>query len=318
MKYRIYAAIVIAATALTACSPTEAEGVVDPVEPSTRVTLLGNGTQDVSVYAFRLKDGSFFYDTLFCGDWTADGRLPVNIANGSYKFLFACGEGGSLTLQPEPLTRQTTWEQALFTLGENPELPGTYLPSDELFLQYPASEASRVYVVGGSNMTVSATLTRAVSQIGINVKRGYYDGTRYVEVPYGGSHSVLDEIDRIELTAHNAGLSVSPGGSAGTATVVSAFRASEQGIVTGEGFASFDGPFVIPPADDADMRLGLKVVPKEGSSMRPATLELTGRAERNKRLDITLWITSANPTIGVEIETAPIEQEQEGDSGIWE
>lgn len=318
MKYRIYAAIVIAATALTACSQTETEGVADPVPAGTQITLLGNNMQDISVYAFRLKDGGFFYDTLFCGGWTSDGRLPVSIANGSYKFLFACGAGGRLSLQPEPLTRQTTWEQALFTLGENPELPGTYLPSDELFLQYPASEADRVYVVGGRNLTVSATLTRAVSQIGITIKRGYHDGARYVEVPYVGSHSVLDEIDRIELTAHNAGLSVRPGGSAGMATVTSTFSSSEQGTVTDDGFASFDGPFVIPPADDADMRLGLKVVPKAGSPMRPATLELTGRAERNRRLDITLWITSANPTIGVEIETAPIGEEQEGDSGIWE
>ena len=66
------------------------------------------------------------------------------------------------------------------------------------------------------------------------------------------------------------------------------------------------------------MTLDLSVVPAEGAALQPVQLHLTGRAERNKRLDITLWITSGYPVVGVEIRTAPIEREQEGDTGIWE
>ena len=55
-----------------------------------------------------------------------------------------------------------------------------------------------------------------------------------------------------------------------------------------------------------------------GSALQPVQLRLTGKAERNKQLEITLWITLDYPVIGVEIQTAPITEEQDGDTGIWE
>ncbi len=65
-----------------------------------------------------------------------------------------------------------------FALRENAEAPGTCCPADELFLQYPASDADAIHTVGGADLTVAATLRRAVCRIEVSVKRGYHDGTR--------------------------------------------------------------------------------------------------------------------------------------------
>lgn len=318
MNYRKYTAIVLAAAALAACSEPERETDTAPAAGMTRVTLQREGSQEVSVYAFRRQGGAFLYDTLYREGWKADGTLSVRMANGSYKFLFVSGSGGNLAPEPAPLTRRTTWEQTAFALRENPASPGTCFPADELFLQYPASEAGTVYTAGGTELTVPARLTRAVSRIGVTLKRGYLDGGEYVEVPYDKPHSVLDEIERIELRVSNTGRRVSPDGSAGTAEIAATLFAADYAELTNGGFARLDGPFVIPAADGGEVGLDLTVVPAAGSGLQPAQLQLTGKAERNKRLDITLWITSAYPVIGIEVQTAPIDREQDGDSGIWE
>ena len=220
--------------------------------------------------------------------------------------------------EPDPIDRQTAWEEVAFALRENAEVPGTCLPADELFLQYPASDADAVYTVGGRDLTVPATLRRAVCRIEVSVRRGYRDGRQYVEVPYEKPHSVLDEVERIELSAGNTGLRVNPSGSGGTAVVTAVLAAADYAELTDGGFVRLEGPFVIPPADGGEVTLDLSVVPAEGAALQPVQLHLTGRAECNKRLDITLWITSGYPVVGVEIRTAPIEREQEGDTGIWE
>lgn len=53
-------------------------------------------------------------------------------------------------------------EEVHFALRENAEAPGTCCPADELFLQYPASDADAIHTVGSADLTVAATLRRAV------------------------------------------------------------------------------------------------------------------------------------------------------------
>ena len=317
MKHCKLTALILAAAVCAACSePERADGGPNP--QTTRVTLRREGAADVAVYAFRRQGDRFLFDTLFREGWTSDGRMSVRMPNGQYKFLFASGAADRLVLAPEPLTRQTAWEEVHFALRENAEAPGTCCPADELFLQYPASDADAIHKVGGADLTVAATLRRAVCRIEVSVKRGYHDGTQYVEVPYAEPQSVLGEIDRIELSAGAAGLRVTPAGSSGTATVAATLAAADYAELTDGGFIRLEGPFIIPPADGGEVGLDISVVPAAGAALQPARLHLTGRAERNKRLDVTLWITSGYPAVGVEIKTAPIEREQDGDTGIWE
>lgn len=318
MKFRCYIAFVLAAGFFAACSEPVRETVIAPDSAQTRVTLQRDGTQEVSVYAFRRQGADFLYDTLFRDGWTPDGTLSVRMPSGSYKFLFVSGAGENLALEPASPTGQTTWEEAVFALRENPVAPDTCFPADELFLQFPASDANAVYTLGGRDVTVPARLSRAVCRIGITLKRGYHDGTGYVEVPYAQPHSVLEQVERIELTVGNTGRRVRPEGSAGTATVSNTLVAADYAELTEQGFARLEGPLVIPPADGGAVEMELAVIPAAGASLQPVKLQLKGKAERNKRLDVTLWITSGYPVVGVEIEVEPIDREQEGDSGIWE
>ena len=235
MKHCKLTALILAAAVCAACSePERADGGPNP--QTTRVTLRREGAADVAVYAFRRQGDRFLFDTLFREGWTSDGRMSVRMPNGQYKFLFASGAADRLVLAPEPLTRQTAWEEVHFALRENAEAPGTCCPADELFLQYPASDADAIHTVGGADLTVAATLRRAVCRIEVSVKRGYHDGTQYVEVPYAEPQSVLGEIDRIELSAGAAGLRVTPAGSSGTATVAATLAAADYAELTDGGF----------------------------------------------------------------------------------
>ena len=317
MNNRIHTTIILAAAAFAACSGSERADIV-PATKTSRIMLVREGAADVSVYAFRRQGAVFLFDTLFREGWTPDGKLSVRMPNGHYKFLFASGAADRIALQPAPLTQQTSWEEAAFVLRKNAVVPGTCFPADELFLQYPASDANTVYTIDGAAQTVRARLTRAVCRISVTVKRGYHDGTRYVEVPYAKPQSVLDQIGRIELSADHTGLRVNPGGSSGTATVTATLTAADYAELTDGGFVRLEGPFVIPPADGGEVGLDITVVPAAGAALQPVQLRLTGKAERNKQLDITLWITSDYPVIGVEIQTTPITEEQDGDTGIWE
>lgn len=316
MNYLRFAAIALSAVAFAACAEGEREETPAPASGTTRVMLMRDGPGDISVYAFRDMGGAFRYDTLFCDGWTPEGTLSVRIPGGRYKFLFVKGENP--VVSPSPLTPLTTWEETAFTLRENPPTPGTYLPCGELWLQYPAAAAEKVYTLDGTDLTVPARLTRAVSQIRISLKRGYRDGDRYVEVPYTQPRSVLDEIERVELTARGTGLAVRPDACTGSATVSAEIAAADYAEIDDSGFVRLDGPFVLPPAQGSEIALDLTVVHAPGSGLQPAHLALTGTAERNRYLDVTLWITSGYPVIGVEIRVAPIDREQEGDSGIWE
>ena len=146
MNNRIHTTIILAAAAFAACSGSERADIV-PATETSRIMLVREGAADVSVYAFRRQGAVFLFDTLFREGWTPDGKLSVRMPNGHYKFLFASGAADRIALQPAPLTRQTSWEEAAFVLRENAAMPGTCFPADELFLQYPASDANTVYTI---------------------------------------------------------------------------------------------------------------------------------------------------------------------------
>lgn len=319
MNYRKLTAIVLAAVAFAACS--EQEGEIDPpsapIGSATRVELFREGTANGTVYAFRRAGDRFLFDTLFRAGWSPSGRLSVRMRSGDYKFLFADGEGENLALTPSPLTRTTTWEEAAFALREATQA-GAYLPADELFLQFPAADAERIHTVGGEQVTVSARLSRAVCRIGVTLKRGYNDGTQYVEVPYTAPHSVLEQVGRVNLTVSGAGTTVRPDRYGGTARIAASLAATDYAELTPDGFVRLDGPFILPAEDGGPVALRMEVIPVAGSGLQSAVVEVEGLAERNKRLDVTLWITAGYPVVGVEIRTRPIESEQDGDQGIWE
>ncbi len=316
MKLGKYMLSVLAAALLAACAEPENEAMTRTDE-GTRITLFGEGSHEVTAYAFRKQGDRFLFDTLFREGWTADGRLSVRMRSGSYKFLFA-GGGEDLALQPDPLTRQSAWEEVAYALREDDTAPGSYLPAGELFLQFPAADAETIYTVSGTDQTVRARLSRAVCRILITLKRGFKEGSRYFEAPYAAPQSVLDGIGRIEMTASGTGLCATPAGSCGTAVVRTAFSAGDFTVLPETGFARVEGPYLLPPADGGTIVLDLTVLPATGAALAPAQLQLNAPAERNKQIDVTLWITSGYPAVGIEIDTSPIDEERTGDAGVWE
>ncbi|WP_418991963.1 hypothetical protein [Alistipes sp.] len=320
MNNRILTTIFLTAAALAACTDTEPAPDSVSAAGKTRVVLKQEQEQarPIAVYAFRQQGEDFLFDTLFRDGWTPRGTLSVRMPNGRYKFLFASGSGEILTLEPAPLTPGTNWDEVAFEMHPKPEDPSMWGSADELFLQYPASDANRVYILGGSDQTVPARLTRAVSRIDIHLKRGYHDGVQYVEVPYTAPHSILEEIERVELRAENAGLRVTPDAVSGSAAVEATLAAADYVQLTETGFATLEGPLILPPAGGADLDLTVEVVPVEGAGLQPVRLDLWEKVERNEILDVTLWITAGYPVVGVEIGYAPIDRKQDGDSGIWE
>ena len=63
----------------------------------------------------------------------------------------------------------------------------------------------------------------------------------------------------------------------------------------------------------------ITITTKTGSAY-PATMteKVQGLLERNKKLKITLWLTSTYEFITITVDTEPISENTDGDSGIWE
>lgn len=245
--------------------------------------------------------------------------MTVRLRNGQYRFLFSHGDGEHLKQAPETLEKGVTgWEDVWFSLVPNASTASSFMPADELYLQYPASQAERTYALDGSSQTVKADLGRAVGRILVVLKRGYIADGKYVELPYDAPHNILEDVGSMSLKIDGAGRSVRPDGSAGTARILYDIASGSQKEITPDGFAEFEGPFVIPPSDGKPVSINISVEPAAGSSMPASSLNLTGTVERNKFLEITLWITSAYPEIGISIDTLPMTGVKEGDSGMWE
>lgn len=320
MNYSKYMAFVLSAFWLAACSEPERAFAPSGLGADGSELLLQHaGTlEGVSVFAFRRTEDRFLYDTLFRNGWEADGRMSVRMRNGEYKFLFAQGAGEALKLMPEPLTKQTAWEEAVYALQPDGAVPGYWLPADELFLQSPAGAAGAVYTVRGERVNVTAHLTRAVGRVDVVLKRGYKQGDAYVEVPYRAPRHILEQIAGLEMELDGVGAQLTTAGSVGTAKVRLRFDAATDAVRTDEGFARFEGPFVVPPEGGGAVQLALQVEPADGSPVPAAQVRVEGVIERNKRLEVTLWVTSDYPTFDVEVRLAPITDEQDGDAGVWE
>lgn len=319
MKPVLY--IVAAAALLGSCSEHAGEEGYTPVSPdqTRQITLRQTYGADASVLVFREEEGRFLYDTLFNGGWSPEGRMTVRLPNGEYRFLFSHGAGTNLALTPAtPQKGVTAWEDISFTLAGNPSSGGSCMPADELYLQYPATDAEKVYSLRGAPQTVEAQLHRAVGQVGLILKRGYIEGGKYVELPYENSRNILEDAGSLTIEIDSSGKSVTPDGTSGTARILYSMERGSQKEITPEGFAKFDGPFIIPPADRQPVPIKVSVQPAPGSAMPASTLSMEGTVERNKRLEITLWFTSVYPEIGISIDTLPIEEVEYGDSGIWE
>lgn len=315
MYARILFGSLLGGALLSACA--EQEPLSPPVPgrdvPNVEIETRAAG-RPVSIYVFRQGGDGFRFDTLLGENWPADGRLRAALPRGEYRFLFAGGADG-VKVSPEPLLPGTALEAFGFEAVEDGQ-QGYVLLAGELFLQSPAG-ADSVYRVGNEVTSVSGRLTRAVGRVDVVLKRGYRDGDSYVPVPYAEGENILRHFASVELDIAGVGTRVTPWESAGEARVRTVLDAA-AGELSPEGFASLEGPYVIPPQGEGELTVTLTLNRPAGDVRTPVSSAVRGKLGRNERLEIVLWLDVAEPTVGVTVRTEPMSAVADGDTGIWE
>ena len=318
MKAKHLFYLVLLGTAV-ACSAPQEEAALPPA-PSllTRsVRFQSENLKDYTIFAFLEGDNGFAYLNTFPSSGRADGQTEVQLPVGNYQFIVASGFGHSILPEPQhPVQAATLAGDMRFKAQTTAENAASLQPGEELFL--PDAKADSVYpLYTASNIQIN--LKRAVSQALIYIKRGRKIGENiYEALPYS-QDSIVRYFSRVELQLENAGTAVDAHStSSGEAPLVVTYPAAARDSITPEGFAAFTGPFFFPPAGNVPLQFSVKLYPSANSPLPELSLSTTGKAARNERLIITVWITQDWNFIGVTADTSPIQKENTGDSGIWD
>lgn len=291
----------------------EGMGKTEPEVASRSVTFEA-GTENVGVLIFGRNDTVFTYSDRITSGWDAEGRTSVQLETGDYKFWFYKSALVNTQLLPDLLTSAKTGEVKI-SLREDLAHAGYYLPADEVFLAASPEMAEKVYEIRGGD-TVRNTLTRAVGQIVLELKRGALENGQIDSLPYGAGETIMDFIKEVTLDISNVGEAAAAAG--GIGSVRTLWTSTEMPVMSGSGFARFEGPFVFPPEKGRKTAVKITLTPESGGPFPELIQTVEGLVERNKKLTITLWITSTYRFIGVTVKTDPISETMEGDKGIWE
>lgn len=279
----------------------------------TRVAFK-SGPQPQCVYIFRKEGNSFRYDSTITGGWSAEGTMTARLLVGDYKFLFTGPLGNQTNVLPASLDHTVTFEQLCFATLTDSKHPGNILPAGELFLPEP-TVADSVYTIAGGN-EIECTLKRRVAQLTFILKRGYKEGDDYIPQPYSEGHHVLENIRELRVELTGIARQCNYLNTSGEGMLIRNYSAAEYESIDTQGFATFTGPFVFPSATGTSAGLNITLVPVSGEPYPP--LQLSGKLEANRKLEVSLWLTSSYFDIGVTIQNLPISGRTNGDEGIWE
>lgn len=293
---------------------TDSSGEPENIPAGISKVVFKSGPLPQSIYIFRKEEGVFRYDSTIDGGWSDEGRMTTRLLIGNYKFLFTSPLSGQVNVLPTPLDKTVTFEQLRFVSQTVPGQTENILPAEELFLPEPAI-ANSVYTIRGGE-EIECTLKRRVSQLEFALNRGYKEGDEYVPQPYAEGHNILETIKEIRVEVSGVGRECNYLGTSGTGNISCTYAASERESIDSQGFATFEGPFVFPPADDGEVHLAITLIPVSGEAY--PTLQLTNRLEVNRKLMVNLWLSSSYFDIGVTIHNLPISGKTNGDSGVWE
>lgn len=281
---------------------------------ATRSVTLNGGMEDVSVLIFGRNDPDFTYQSCIVSGWDAQGKTSARLEIGEYKFLFFKFTGVHTFLDPKLLTDNVTFENIKVKAEEDETRNGYVWPADELWLPESAAMANEIYSIQGGE-TVQNKLTRAVGKIVLQLKRGISENGKIDSLPYPEGETIMEDIEKVSLDITGVGEAVSVNGGIGNSKVF--WETAQASRITESGFAVLEGPFVFPSGTGEETKVDIVLLPKAGSAFPELSKQVKGRIERNKRLVITLWITSTYKFIGITVKTDPISTEIDGDQGIW-
>ncbi len=293
---------------------TSGSGQPEDIPAGIARVSFASGSPSRCVYIFRREGNTFRYDSMIDTGWSADGKLTARLLVGDYKFLFLKPLNGQIDVLPASLDKAVTIDQLRFAAQEDATHPGGILPVEELFLPQP-EVADSVYTIQGEDK-IECTLQRRVSQLEFVLNRGYKDGDNYVAQPYEAGENILQTVKELRVEISGVARESNYLGTSGEGTVFCQYAASDRQSIDEQGFATFTGPFVFPPANGGDVHLAITLVPLSGPAY--PTLQLPGKIEANRKLVVNLWLSASYFDIGVTIDNLPISGRTDGDSGMWE
>lgn len=274
-------------------------------------------TDDVSVMIFRLEQGEYIYQESITSGWDQDNKVEKELDKGQYKFLYVkCPAVNTIT---PALSGTILFDDVRFTANNDAARSADYvLEVDEMWLAESAAVANTPYDIQGDE-NIKNRMTRAVSQVELRVKRGMWkNGVLVDSILYTGGKNIMEHIQQIEMTVSGVGESLTYAGGTGNKKIATVFDQADADISSVTGFVSFEGPFVFPTASVDNATVDIKITPVAGSPFPEMTKQLSGKLIRNKKLIVTVWVSSTYQFIDVDYETSFFEDPEKGDEGIWD
>lgn len=279
------------------------------------VTFSGAAAMDnVSVLIFGYNGSDYKYQRSISSGWSPEGKVSTSLEIGTYKFLFLKYKEINTIFNPNPLNTSSVFDAIRIDAKTNPNKQGYLLPVDEIWLPETKNMANATYSII-EPVTISNTLVRAVSQVQLNLKRAYKNGTTMIPYPYT-VNNIMENIKEITMDIDGVGESIDIAGGIGFSKTI--YSAQSESQITNDGFAIFDGPLVFPNGSGLNTSVKITIIPQDNSLFPEMTASVEGMLERNRKLEITLWLTSTYKLIDVTVDTEPISKEEDGDIGIWE
>ncbi|MDR2947753.1 MAG: FimB/Mfa2 family fimbrial subunit [Prevotella sp.] len=303
---------------LTACSNKD-EDVFDHGNPTldhkSEAITFSQEMGGVSVLIFNESNDNFKYLRSIVSGWSTDGKVSTRLNLGKYKFLFLKSAGTSTSLYPASFDDNTSFDDIKIIAKTDTQNENYVLPVDEIWLPETEELAKTIYTIVDET-TVQNKLTRAVSQIIVHVKRVANESGKITELPFPPGKNITDDIKEIKLDINGVGEAVNIRGGIGSTKTKDIL--DEVTDIDDYGFATYNGPFVFPKETAGQSTINISVIPSEDSVFPDMNTSVNGRLERNKKLEITLLVTATYQLIDITVDTNPMKEIAQGDSGIWE
>lgn len=273
------------------------------------------GNDEVSVLIFqKANDDIYKYIRSISSGWI-NNRVSTELEIGNYKFLFIKSPGLNTSNYPDELNLTVPFENIKIFSLKDPANNDYVLPVDEIWLPKTYDMANTNYAITGPR-TVQNTLTRAISQPVLKLKRASSDGNKIDSLPYQAGENIMQHIEEIKVEIDGVGKYIDIEG--GKESAKTKFSFTQETSLTDEGFADFLGPFVFPTENSNDAEITITIIPKDTSPFEEMSTTVSAPLERNRRLEITIWLTSTYRFIGVDVDIEPITSTTDGDTGMWE
>ncbi len=297
-----------------ACSREDNEDIDSSI--ATKAVTFAGGMDNVNVLVFKQSGSDYLYQQVVNSGWSAEGKTTVNLKQGSYKFLSYKSAEQNTDRQPGLLIATTSFGDIQWNARADEASGNGYLfPVDEMWLPETYAMAYDPYTINSAT-TVTNTLTRAVSQVVVHIRKGSSTGAQPID-PSEGTNQNLGQMT-LNITEVGEAVNIQGGIGAGSTKVN-----INQSLTDNDEFASFEGPFVFPSGSGNDATVTINYKPEEGSAFPPIATSVPGQLQRNHKLEITLWVGNEEPgpEENLQITVDVVEMEDNtggGDNGIWE